>query len=299
MSKPSSNPSSPQEPSTVPQPHVGEQAAAPSKGLGGSQTSQQRAQRTRLFFENLILIHRPSANAAAASASRKPMRQPFLTTPGEREVHRTSKSGRPLSELEILQEKHEGEFKQVVPVIAEALTAVIARHAEIAKTTQQDERYSMYQTNAVPGILVEDYVHRIAEYTYVSPATLVAALVFLDRLSHRHPSLLFTQLNIFKLFFVAVRVGSKVVDLRTLNNKNFASVGGISNRHLNDLEARFLIDIRFDLFLAPREFNLYAQRITSPASQAVPRRMSNTGSAVAAVRRRAAEQADAENGDGH
>jgi hypothetical protein len=123
-------------------------------------------------------------------------------------------------------------------------------------------------------------VHRLAEYTYISPATLVAALIFLDRLCVRHNALLVTQLNVFKLFFVAVRVASKVVDLRTLNNKNFAAVGGISNRHLNDLEAKFLIDMRFDLYIQPREFFLYAQKVSThvaaqQASLAVARPMSS------------------------
>lgn len=205
-----------------------------------------------------------------AIAARR-QRPAFTMSPAERETNRVSRSGRQLSELEILQDKHDPEFKQIVPSVADAVSAVLAQHGNVARTASKDTRFDAYETSSVPGILVEDYVHRIAEYTYISPSTMVAALILLDRLTQRFPKLLFTQLNIFKLFFVAVRVASKVVDLRTLNNKNFASVGGVSNRHLNDLEAKFLVDLKFDLFLSPGEFFHYAGRLQPPQVASVPR----------------------------
>jgi hypothetical protein len=191
-------------------------------------------------------------------------------TPTERETNRTSRSGRQLSELEVLQEKHDPEFRRVIPIVAEALKSVVAQHEPLLQRMPRDERYSYYETNAVPQIRIEDYVQRIAEYTYISPSTLLCSLIVLDRLSGRHPTLLFTPLNVFKIFFVAVRIASKVIDVRTLNNKNFAPVGGITNRHLNDIEARMLIDLRFDLYIAPREFLMYAEKATGSDAATVP-----------------------------
>ena len=229
-----------------------------------SQHRRARRNRSHIFFDNLQGVQ------CASSTELVPM---FQCTPGERILNQISRnSGRQLDEIEILQRKYIAEFRQLVPIIACALNSVIAKHAGLARTLSNmapDDRYSIYETNAVPGIYIEDYVAQLANKTCTSPSTLLAALVFLDRLTSRHPTLLLTQLNIFKLFFVAVRVASKVVDLRTLNNRNFAHVGGIQCRHLNDLEAKFLIDIRFDLYLPPREFQLYAQRITPVVS--IPR----------------------------
>lgn len=249
-------------------------SAAPTapEGLLTGKQAGRRSQQQRMLYE--ALAH--TAPRPPDLSTRRKYREPFKSTPSEREVNRMSRHGRPLSELEILQEKHEPEFRLIVPVVADALSAALEQHIEMSKATPRDDKYAQYETNSVPNIQIEDYVHRIAEYTYISPATLVGALIYLDRMSLRHPTLLFTTLNIFKLFFVAVRVASKVVDLRTLNNRNFASVGGISNRHLNDLEAKFLIDIRFDLYVAPREFFLYVQRIVAllpppPQPGAVPR----------------------------
>lgn len=205
-------------------------------------------------------------------------RVPFTSSPLEREQSRTSRSGRQLSEIEILQEKHEPEFKQIIPSIAEALSNVLVQHTQLARNAPRDDRFALYETNNVPGIQFDDYVHRIAEYTYISPATMVAAVIFLDRLCEKYPSLLLTERNIFKLFFVAVRVASKVVDLRSLNNKNFASVGGVGNKHLNDLEETFLKHLRFDFFLSPTEFFEYGKRLhPSSVHSQIPRHFSNAG----------------------
>lgn len=248
-------------PGTVPtlQPS-GAVTPADSQASSGRGERAQRRNGPRPLYDNLG--NGPARERVEAQAGGADRRMPFVMTPGERETQKLNLRGRALSELEILQEKHDNEFRQVVPIVAEALQYALDANGAEQNSRAQDERYGIYETNSVPGIQVEDYVHRIAEYTYISPSSLIAALIFLDRLSARHSTLVFTTLNIFKLFFVAVRVASKVVELRTLNNRNFASVGGISNRHLNDLEARFLIDMRFDLFLVPREFALYAARVT-------------------------------------
>lgn len=207
-----------------------------------------------------------------ALAARR-QRPAFTHSPYERETNRTNRGGtRQLTELEILQEKHDPEFKQIIPSVADSISACLNQHADLVRqeNVTRDDRFAIYETTALPSIQVEDYVHRIAEYTYISPSSMVSALILLDRLTQRFPSLYFTQLNIYKLFFVAVRVASKVVDLRTLNNKNFASVGGVSNRHLNDLEARFVIDLHFDVLITPGEFHQFAAKL-QPISPSVPR----------------------------
>lgn len=222
--------------------------------------------RRAFLLENLTFpVNKPNGrNWRDIALAARQKRIPFTASPHERDMHKTSRSGRQLSEIEILQEKHEPEFKQIIPSIAESLGNVVQQHAQLARVIAKDDRFAIYETNNVPGIQLDDYVHRIAEYTYISPASMLAAAIFLDRLCEKYPSLLLTERNIFKLFFVSVRVSSKVVDLRSLNNKNFASVGGVSNKHLNDLEETFLKHLRFDLFLSPTEFLEYGRRMHPP-----------------------------------
>lgn len=234
--------------------------------------------RRSFLMEHLAFpINKPNGrNHRDTAIAARQKRVPFTNSPLERELSKVSRSGRQLSEIEILQEKHDPEFKQIIPSIAEALTNVLAQHTQMAKTLPKDDRFAVYETNSVPGIQLDDYVHRIAEYTYISPASMLAAVIFLDRLCERYSNMLLTDKNIFKLFFVAVRVSSKVVDLRSLNNKNFASVGGVGIKHLNDLEEAFLKHLRFDLFLSPIEFGEYVRRLHPPLTHSsVPRHISN------------------------
>lgn len=230
--------------------------------------------RRAYIMEHLVFpVNKPGRNSRDIALQARQRRPPFVNTPTEREINKTSRSGRVLSEIEILQEKHDPEFKQIIPAVADALTNVIAQHAKI---NTRDDRFTMYETNNVPNIQLEDYIHRTGEYTYISPSSMLAAVIFLDRLCERYPLLTLTNQNIFKLFFVSVRIASKIVDLRSLNNKNFASVGGVGNRHLNDLEDGFLKYIKFDLFLSPQEFSEYSRRLNPPLAHAAIRQIAES-----------------------
>jgi hypothetical protein len=187
------------------------------------------------------------------------LRRPFLNSPSERE-QKVDRHGNPVSEIEALTEKHSTEFKQVVPVVADGLRRAVGHMKNVAPSSYAS-RYHLYDTSAVPTIAMEDYVQRIADNAFMSPASLIVALIFVDRVLARHADMLLTDLNVFKLFFIAARISSKVVEVRTLSNKNFAPIGGVDLRHLNDLEAKFLIDIRFDVYVQPKEFVLYCNQV--------------------------------------
>ena len=261
---------SPESPSTTPQPGVVVPSPQPRRASDGMEnypvlTQQQvlaiQRARTNLLENLLFPVNREGGNAHDVAVAARRQRPLFLLSPNEREVNRINRSGRQLSELDVLNEKHEPEFRQITPAIADALLAVVNQHTTLRAQIRPDPYYAIYDTHSSPAIELEAYIHRVAEYTYISPAIMLGAMVFLDRLLRRHPKLFLTLRNAYKLFFVAARVASKVVDLRSLNNKCFASVGGITNKHLNDLEARFLVDLHFDLFLSPGEFQQYAQKL--------------------------------------
>lgn len=246
----------------------------------------------------------PSSSAGPSPTSRTL----FFHSPYEVEPPRHShRSGRLLGELESLHQKHESEFKVLVPAIGIALQCTLDAHEKYLATSQQhtaaahnaddvegtaaaasmatsgdtwrslecDSCMAHYDTVAPPSLTIQAYVKRVSDFTYISPATLLATVVLVDRLLEKYPKLLLTPINAFKIFFVAARIASKVLDLRSLNNKNFASVGGVSNQHLNDLEAKMLMDLRFDLFISQELFVKYAKcvipsNMTPPAHSTYP-----------------------------
>ncbi|KNH04734.1 cyclin 11 [Perkinsela sp. CCAP 1560/4] len=186
----------------------------------------------------------------------------FYHSPTEREFDVVSKSGRSLSEIEIFHIKHHPEFEQLIPSIIDALQQVIvAHHGRVGLQAGYPQGpFKLFETSQKPQISLKDYVRRIAEHTYTSPASILSSFIYLDRLIQKF-DLVITELNVFKLFFLAVRVASKVIELRTLNNKNFAGVGGITNKHLNELEALFVSTLEFDILISPLEFQRYSSRL--------------------------------------
>ena len=176
------------------------------------------------------------------------------------------------TEMEYFNKKYKQEFQYLIPVIVNAINNVVDIHEKISCTSNRNinDKYYLYETTTTPDISIEAYITRIAEYAYISPSTLVCALILLDRLSGRHPMLLFTKKNIHKIFFTIVRIASKVIELRALNNKNFAPIGGVSLQHLNHLESIMLIDFRFDLYINPDEFKKYVYRATYGTKESIP-----------------------------
>merc|ERR1712224_289336 len=100
-------------------------------------------------------------------------------------------------------------------------------------------KFSDFETSAVPEIELVQYLWRIVDYCYISPTSLILACILIDRLIQEH-NLILSNLNVYKLFFTSVRVASKIHELRSLSNKNFAVVGGVSAAQLNTLECSFV-----------------------------------------------------------
>ncbi|KPI84320.1 cyclin 11 putative (CYC11) [Leptomonas seymouri] len=247
----------------------------------------------RAYFCDLLRFpvnrehHRYRDEALAARQSRVPLQ----LTPNERPLHPVRPTSRNVGEIDILLEKYKPEFVQIVPSIADAMECVTQQserllqrlmresqqQANVAGVNGARERmrsmpyescphgFQIFQSERATGTYVA-LLNRFAEYTYISPSTLLSAMIYLDRLCLLHPRLLLTSRNIEKLLVAAVRVASKVVDLRSVNNKNFANVFSIMIQDMNDLESEFLKLMDFDFFLSSKEFNSYARLVQLPVT---------------------------------
>jgi hypothetical protein len=226
--------------------------------------------------------HRYRDEALAARQSRLPLQ----LTPCERPLHPIRPTSRNVGEIDILLEKYKPEFVQIVPSIADAMECVTQQNERLLQRLMRDAQapgaaaaaagvrermrslpyevcphgFQLFQSERATGTYVA-LLNRFAEYTYISPSTLLSSVIYLDRLCLRHPRLLLTSRNIEKLLVAAVRVASKVVDLRSVNNKNFANVFSLMIQDMNDLESEFLKLMGFDFFLSPKEFNNYAHLV--------------------------------------
>lgn len=178
--------------------------------------------------------------------------------------------GKDKNELEMLLEKFQPEFEQMVPSLCDALNAVIVAHQLASRrksVVDQSSKFSEFETSAVPDISLADYLWRVVDYCYISPTSLILACILIDRLIVEH-NLILSTLNIFKLFFTSVRVASKIHELRSLSNKNFAVVGGVSAAQLNALECSFVNLFQWSLWVEHEHFATYCKRLLQKDQQA-------------------------------
>jgi len=220
-------------------------------------------------FEHLCYpVEKGTKNVISKAAARRPV---FKRTPENKHLD----TGKDSNELEMLVTKFQPEFEQLVPAICDALNAVNVNHNLASRRRSRMTetcKFTDFKTSAVPEISLEDYLWRVVDYCYISPTSMVLACILIDRLIISH-GLLINPLNIFKLFFTSVRVASKVHELRSLSNKNFATVGGVSASQLNALEASFVNIFGWELWVEHEEFVKYCKRLSPGTEISLPKVM--------------------------
>ena len=216
-----------------------------------------------------------------------PFVQMFAQTPSEPQDLSTSPPF--ANETDALRNKHRADVQLLAEVIARVLKNIVE------KTQQEDDReestvtnsngssrrdsrsgtphYAAYETAAPPKIDLTAYVKRLADHSLVSPSTLLGAFILMDRATVKFGDLRIGPRNAFKLFLVSLRVASKMLDIRNLSNRNFAKIGGISWQHMNDLEATFLVDMKFDVMISPTQFRKYVDRLVGAQEDSQPRKV--------------------------
>ncbi|KAJ2804278.1 cyclin-like protein interacting with PHO85 [Coemansia guatemalensis] len=132
--------------------------------------------------------------------------------------------------------------------MAELLDAVAsANHSALGQITDD---ITPFHSRAIPSISVHDYLQRVAKFVCLENDTLLAVLVYLDRIGraqvHR-PSLALSPFNIHRLVITAIVVAHKFNSDIFFNNARYAKVGGIPLGEMNQLELELLFLMRFDL----------------------------------------------------
>ncbi|XP_010508257.1 PREDICTED: cyclin-U4-1 [Camelina sativa] len=141
------------------------------------------------------------------------------------------------------------------------LSSLLERVAEsndlTRRVTTQSQRVSVFHGLSRPTITIQSYLERIFKYANCSPSCFVVAYVYLDRFTHRQPSLPINSFNVHRLLITSVMVAAKFLDDLYYNNAYYAKVGGISTKEMNFLELDFLFGLGFELNVTPNTFHAY------------------------------------------
>ena len=103
----------------------------------------------------------------------------------------------------------------------------------------------------VPEISITNYLARIVKYGEVSTSTLVIALIYVDRLIRTRPEITLHPRTAHRLVLSATLIAAKYNEDVHLSNGAFATIGGVTVREVNRLEAAFLGMCGFSLAVPP------------------------------------------------
>ena len=101
-----------------------------------------------------------------------------------------------------------------------------------------------------------EYLRRILKYTNTSPCNVLMGLVYLQRLKDTAEGRIrLTSFNIQRLLLTATMLASKVHDDYFASNKQWALVGDLPLKELNELELDMLFHLRFSLTVTREEYS--------------------------------------------
>ncbi|KAJ2467662.1 cyclin-like protein interacting with PHO85 [Coemansia sp. RSA 2322] len=156
------------------------------------------------------------------------------------------------------------------------ISLTIARMAELIDAVTAANHQSLghvasditpFHSRAVPAISVRDYLERVAKFVCLENDSLIAVLVYLDRVTraqiHR-PALAPSPFNIHRLLITAIVVAHKFNSDIFFNNARYSKVGGIPLAEMNQLELELLFLARFDLKIDASEMQRIGEWLLAP-----------------------------------
>jgi hypothetical protein len=125
------------------------------------------------------------------------------------------------------------------------------------KNRETEGQYkSHYHSSRIPGVSVNDYLKRIAKYSRCSPESFVITLIYLDRYT-AYTGIPVCYRNVHRLLITIVMVAAKLRDDIYYSNAYYASIGGVTLKELNALEAEMLRCLEWKTWVEPRLYTTY------------------------------------------
>ena len=134
----------------------------------------------------------------------------------------------------------------------------------------------IFHSVSVPAISGGDYLRNhvlrlgLARKEHLSPVVALHAFLLIDRLLHTHAESGFhlCTRNVHRVLLAAALVSAKLLDDECYNNTYWASVGGVSLSHLNQLEVELIKLLNFSLHVDADDLD--AARVRLLQSTATP-----------------------------
>ena len=123
-----------------------------------------------------------------------------------------------------------------------------------------NKNISPFLTDSLQSITINDYLQRLVKYTQVESSTLIAMLIYIDRLCELN-NFIVNSYNVYKILFSSLIMAIKYNEDEFYDNKFYAKVGGLSLKEMNNLEINYLSLIDFKLYISEEVFDTYFENL--------------------------------------
>lgn len=124
------------------------------------------------------------------------------------------------------------------------------------KEILKKQKNLIFNAKELPKISLGDFIYRITYYSKMDDASLISALIILDRFCKKQKIIL-TEFNVHKLLFVSVLIAIKSYEDKYFTNTFYAKICGIQTEVLNKLEYEFICGLDFQIYLDKNVYKKY------------------------------------------
>ena len=138
--------------------------------------------------------------------------------------------------------------------LIKSISVVLITIKDIIKSQSK----SVFSSDKVPNISIEDYLIRIQTYSCIEKSTLILSLILIDHICKKS-DLILTYYNIHRILFGSVLISIKSNEDLYYDNKFYSEIAGVKLKELKSIEYTFLQLSDFNVFVNEVEYEQYRQ----------------------------------------
>ncbi len=138
--------------------------------------------------------------------------------------------------------------------LSNSINLVLSELIEINKKKNNFNTNDIFDSKLIPNISILDYINRIIDYSKIEENTLIAGLIYIDKIAK---VIKITNFNIHKILFSCILIAIKNVEDEIYSNNYFAQIGGINNEELLKLELNISTLLDFKFFISEKTFEQF------------------------------------------
>jgi hypothetical protein len=148
--------------------------------------------------------------------------------------------------------------KKILNTISEILNDVLEDNKNLKcypEVSEKHNRLPFYST--IPAsVSIGGYIERITKYTHCEESTLIASLIYIDRMCELN-NIYLMQENIHRIVFASIILAIKYNEDDYYTNNYYSKVGGIIVKEFNLLEYELLKSLKYCLYIKCETFEKY------------------------------------------